>query len=177
MDDKAAVDRFTAMVKALFPVTKDSEGAIAAADKALAAMTDDQRAQVTKETLKDLQKAKDEFAALKKSDSDDPSDKSESDDSNGNPQAGASAGTATKSLSGSKAATSSAKDGDSAAADDEVAYTALLTDDGATTYALGTEETASKLPWLEILIAAVAFFAGAGITRLVSSGKGSDKEE
>lgn len=177
VDDKAAVDRFTAMVKALFPVTKDSEGAIAAADKALAAMTDDQRAQVAKETLKDLQKAKDEFAALNKTDSDDPSDKSESDDSNGNPQAGASAGTATKSLSGSKAATSSAKDGDSAAADDEVAYTALLTDDGATTYALGTEETASKLPWLEILIAAVAFFAGAGITRLVSSGKGSDKEE
>lgn len=170
--DKAAVDNFAAKVDALFPVTKDSEGAIAAADKALAAMTDDQRAQVTKETLKDLQKAKDEFAALQKSDTESPSDKSEGDDPSGNPQAG----TATKSLSSSKAATSSAKDGDSAAAD-EVAYTAMLTDDGAVAYALGAEESANKLPWLEILIAAVAFFAGAGITRLVSSGKGSDKEE
>ncbi len=175
VDDRAAVDRFAAMVKALFPVTKDSEGAIAAADKALDAMTDDQRSQVTKETLKDLQKAKDELAALQKSDTENPSDKSEGDDPSGNPQAGA--GTATKSLSGSKAATSSAKDGDSAAADDEVAYTAMLTDDDAAVYARGVEEDANKLPWLEILIAAVAFFAGAGITRLVSSGKGSDKEE
>ena len=175
VDDKAAVDNFAAMVKALFPVTKDSEGAIAAADKALAAMTDDQRSQVTKETLKDLQKAKDDFAALKKSDTENPSDNSDGEDPSGNPQAGA--GTATKSLSGSKAATSSAKDGDSAAADDEVAYTAMLTDDDAAAYALGAEESAKKLPWLEILIAAVAFFAGAGITRLVSSGKGSDKEE
>ena len=177
VDDKAAVDRCAAMVKALFPVTKDSEGAIDTADKALAAMTDDQRSQVTKETLKDLQEAKDDFAALKKGDTENPSDKSEGDDPSGNPQAGAGAGTATKSLSGSKAATSSAKDGDSAAADDEVAYTALLTDDGATAYALDAEESANKLPWLEILIAAVAFFAGAGITRLVSSGKGNDKEE
>lgn len=175
VDDKAAVDNFVAMVKALFPVTKDREGAITAADKALAAMTDDQRSQVTKETLKDLQKAKDELAALQKGDTENPSDKSEGDDSSGNPQAGA--GTATKSLSGSKAATSSAKDEDSAAADDEVAYTAMLTDDDAAAYALGAEESAKKLPWLEILIAAVAFFAGAGITRLVSSGKGSDKEE
>ena len=176
VDDKAAVDNFAAMVKALFPVTKDSEGAIAAADKALAAMTDDQRSQVMKETLKDLQKAKDELAALRKSDAENPSDKSEGDDSNGNPQAGAGAGTATKSLGGSKAATSSAKDGDSAA-DDEVAYTAALADDDIAASARDAEESTSKLPWLEILIAAAAFFVGAGVTRLVSSGKGKSEEE
>ena len=169
LDDKEAVDAFVEKVKALFPVTKDSEEAIAAAEKALAALTADQRAQVSQETLQDLQKAKDAFAAL-------PSESDEEDDQETDASGDdASTSGTTRSLGKSKENAVSTSDEEESA--DETVYTAALSDDSASVETQSQQSAANKIPWQAVLIAAIAFLVGAGVGRFAASGKDDGEDD
>lgn len=181
-EDKAAAKAFEDMVDALYPITKDSQEAIDAASAAYTALTDDQRALVSDESLQKLKNAKEALAAiqeeLNKREKNDETDKKSKTGDTTQASGATKTGGTTKSLgTQASAKTDAAKEDDSTKEDndatDEVAYTASLADaPNENNAALGVANTAeqkSAFPWLGLLIGAAVLLVGCGVARLIMS--------